>query len=598
MALYLLAPIVAFIGRLAGGVSSSPGFGPALLTSLLTATIATGVIAVFGTPLAFLLARSKGVGMRVLGVLVALPLALPPLMSGLLLLYVVGPYTAVGKIFGGQLTETRAGIVLAQTFVAAPFFIIVARAAFAGIDPALEDVAASLGHGRLARLFRVAIPTAIAGLGAGLLLAWLRAFAEFGATIILAYHPYSLPVFTFVQFDAAGLPATMLPIAAALATALVLLTVASLPIPRRRSATMPRVATAAPRKDAAGAQALRFAVAKHFPGFSLDVSYQAAGARLALLGPSGAGKTLTLRLLAGLSSPDQEGHVAEGSRQLDGLPAERRGIAYVPQSPALLPRRTVWRQVTFGAKAKPAVAAWWMRRFGLAGLEGRFPHELSGGQQQRVSLVRALATQPRLLLLDEPFSGLDAPVRDGFRRELRRLQHDTNLNTVIVTHDPEEAALLADEIIVLRDGRILQSGMRESVFHKPTSPEVAGLLGIPNTNHGSVLSPGLLSIGVASIHAPTGRLPAGQAVIWSVRPERISVESVGRYRATLIDDIDLGALRELTISLERTLELVVRTDLRKRLTVGQEVSVDIAENDVSVWPVGDLARAGPGGPGQ
>src|SRR6202035_3297243 len=96
-----------------------------------------------------------------------------------------------------------------------PFFIIVARAAFAGVDPALEDVAASLGHGRLARLRRVAIPTSIHGLGAGLLLAWLRAFAEFGATIILAYHPYSLPVFTFVQFDATGLPATMLPVVAA-----------------------------------------------------------------------------------------------------------------------------------------------------------------------------------------------------------------------------------------------------------------------------------------------------------------------------------------------------------------------------------------------
>ncbi|MCW2971212.1 MAG: hypothetical protein JWO23_2339, partial [Solirubrobacterales bacterium] len=106
--------------------------------------------------------------------LVAIPLALPPLVSGLLLLYVVGPYTLAGRTFGGQLTETRAGIVLAQTFVAAPFLIIVARSAFAAVDPPLEDVAATLGHGRLSRFMRVAIPAALPGLAAGLLLAWLR----------------------------------------------------------------------------------------------------------------------------------------------------------------------------------------------------------------------------------------------------------------------------------------------------------------------------------------------------------------------------------------------------------------------------------------
>ena len=222
--------------RLRGGVSAAPGIGPALLTSLLTATITTAVIALLGTPLAYVLARGRALVTRTLTVLVALPLALPPLMSGLLLLYVVGPYTTAGRIFGGGLTETRVGIVLAQIFVAAPFLVIVARAAFMAVDPALEDVAASLGHGRTARFLRVAVPAAMPGIGAGLLLAWLRAFGEFGATLILAYHPYSLPVFTFVQFDATGLPATMLPIVVALAAALAVLVLVSLPIPRRRRA--------------------------------------------------------------------------------------------------------------------------------------------------------------------------------------------------------------------------------------------------------------------------------------------------------------------------------------------------------------------------
>ncbi|HEV2923865.1 MAG TPA: ATP-binding cassette domain-containing protein [Solirubrobacteraceae bacterium] len=584
IALYLLAPVLAFVGRLAGGVSPSPGFGSALLTSLLTATIATAVIAVLGTPLAYLLARGRTAVTRVLGVLVALPLALPPLVSGLLLLYVVGPYTLAGRVFGGQLTETRAGIVLAQTFVAAPFLIIVARSAFASVDPALEDVAATLGHGRLSRFARVAIPAALPGLAAGLLLAWLRAFAEFGATLILAYHPYSLPVFTFVQFDATGLPATMLPIAAALAAAFVVLALASLPAPRRRGRPAPASAVAVAPAAGPPAVTLEFEVAKRLGRFSLEVSHHARSHRLALLGPSGAGKTLTLRLLAGLSSPDRAGHVVAGTRQLHALPAEQRELGYVPQEPSLVPRRTVWRQVTFGVRAQPGLAAWWLRRLGLRGLESRYPDELSSGQRRRVSIVRALATEPRLLLLDEPFTGLDAPVRDRLRRELRRLQIEANLSTVIVTHDPEEAALLADEIIILSDGQVLQSGTRESIFNAPASPKIARLLGIANANRGVVLGPGLLTSSGTVMRAPTGELSEGAQVIWSVRPERVSPDPRGRYEARLLDEVDLGTVRELTISLDGQLELLARTDLREQLRIGQNVTVEVAPEDINVWP--------------
>jgi molybdate transport system permease protein len=584
IALYLLAPVLAFLGRLAGGVSPSPGFGSALLTSVLTATIATAVIAVLGTPLAYLLARGRTAATRVLGVLVALPLALPPLVSGLLLLYVVGPYTLAGRIFGGQLTETRAGIVLAQTFVAAPFLIIVARSAFAAVDPVLEDVAATLGHGRLSRFARVAVPAALPGLAAGLLLAWLRAFAEFGATVILAYHPYSLPVFTFVQFDATGLPATMLPIAAALAVAFVVLALASLPTPRRRGRPAPASAGAVPPAAGRPAVTLEFDLAKRLGRFSLEVSHHARTHRLALLGPSGAGKTLTLRLLAGLSSLDSAGHVVAGTRQLHALPAEQRELGYVPQEPSLLPRRTVWRQVTFGVHAQPGLAAWWLQRLGLSGLESRYPDELSGGQRRRVSIVRALATEPRLLLLDEPFTGLDAPVRDRLRRELRRLQIEANLSTVIVTHDPEEAALLADEVIILSDGQVLQSGTRESIFNAPASPQIARLLGIANANRGVVLAPGLLNSSGTVIRAPTGELTEGAHVIWSVRPERVSPDPRGRYEARLLDEVDLGTVRELTISFDGQLELLLRTDAREQLRIGQKVTVEMAPQDINAWP--------------
>jgi molybdate transport system permease protein len=595
LALYLLVPIAAFVVRLTGGAPAAPGLGSALLTSLFTATIATVVITVLGTPLAYLLARRRGVMARVLLALVALPLALPTLMSGILLLYVVGPFTIPGELFEGRLTDTRAGIILAQIFVAAPFLIIVARAAFAAVDPALEDVAATLGLGRLARFARVAVPAALPGIGAGILLTWLRAFAEFGATVILAYHPFSLPVYTFVQFDESGLPATMLPIAVALLAALTVVLLVQLPLPRgkTRRGTTPLPVALSPRPAAV----LDFALAKQLGGFSLNVAHRARSPRLALLGASGAGKTLTLRLLAGLAPMQDGGHIRAGAQALDREPTERRGIGYVPQQSALMPRRTVWSQVTFAPRAQPGLAAWWIERLGLSGLEDRYPDELSGGQQRRVAIARALAVEPTLLLLDEPFTGLDAPVRDRLRRDLRRLQKEIGLNTVIVTHDPEEAALLADEIVVLDGGRVLQAGTRESIFHAPASPQIAALLGIANTHRGVTLGRDrILSEGV-EMDAPTGGLAADTEVVWCVRSERISLTPDGRYEATLIDDVDLGTARELTLALGGTLRLTARSAGGGRVEIGQSVRLDLPAGDIAVWPLGEMgAEASDGEP--
>ncbi len=571
--------------RLGGGTSSTPGLGSALTISLYTATISAAIITLLGVPLAYLLARGHGAIARVGTALVALPLALPPLMSGLLLLYVVGPYTTGGRLFGGDLTDTRIGVVLAQTFVAAPFLVITARAAFASVDPALEDVAACLGHGRLARFRRVAIPAALPGIAAGMLLAWLRAFGEFGATVILAYHPYTLPVFTYVQFDATGLPATMLPIAASLAAAMAILLLVQLPAPRprRRSHT---TAPAAPPSAADDRPALLdFAVVKHFSDFSLQVSHRAQSAHVALLGASGAGKTLTLRLIAGLTS-NEHGHADAGDRALAGLPSEQRGIGYVPQQAALLPRRTVWQQVTFGTRASPASAAWWIERLGLQGLEDRYPEELSGGQQKRVSVARALANQPRVLLLDEPFTGLDTPVRQQMARELRRIQRDGAISTVIVTHDPEEAAILAEEIIVIGRGRVLQAGSRQAVFAAPGSPAVAALLGIANAHRGTVLDAARLVCEDVEIHVAASHMAAGASVAWSVRPERILATPGGRYHARVLDQIDLGHTLELTIALGETLQLAMRTS-HLQIGTGSVLQVDVDPRDISVWAVSD-----------
>src|SRR5581483_5882110 len=226
-----------------------------------------------------------------------------------------------------------------------------------------------------------------------------------------------------------------------------------------------------------------------------------------------------------------------------------RRVGYVPQGQVMFPGRTAWQQVLFAAGADPALAAWWLRTLRLDGLEGRLPGELSGGQRQRVALARALAFRPRLVLLDEPFSALDAPVREELRRELRRLQREAGLSTVLVTHDPEEAALLADEILVIDGGRLLQAGPRAEVFSRPASPQVARLLGIHNLAAAVVTGPGEITAGTLRIAAGTGDLAEGRDVLWHIRPDRITAGGQGGYRADVLDVADMGTYVSITAQL-------------------------------------------------
>jgi molybdate transport system permease protein len=585
---YLVAPVAAFVVRLLHGAGSAPGLGGALATSVVTATISTALIALLGVPLAYVLARTRGLAAGLVTAAVAVPLALPPLVSGILLLYLFGPYTAIGRLFGGGLTDSRAGIVLAQTFVAAPFLVIAARSAFAGVDPELEAVARTLGYGRLARFLKVALPVAWPGVQAGLLLAWLRAFGEFGATVIVAYHPYSLPVYTFVQFDSTGLNSTMLPIGAALIAALIVLAASTLrPRSRRRNPnSAPIPAAVAP--PASPTAPLRFSLHKRVNGFELALSHVGQSRRLALLGPSGAGKTLTLRVIAGIAHPDWA-EVTVGERPLHPLAPEQRGIGYLPQGSALMPARTVWQQLTFAVDAEPGLAAWWLHQLGLEGLENRLPQELSGGQQRRVALARALARNPQLLLLDEPFSSLDAPIRSELVRKLRVIQLEAGLATVLVTHDPEEAALLADELIVLDRGRALQQGPVEEVFARPASPQVAALLGIANTHSGVVAASGAIRAGDIELRAAGEGLPAGATVAWAIRPEDVFVRQDGPYRAVLLDAAALGGVYELTLELGGV-ALTARARKLPAVDPGQEVAIDLPPEAIRVWPAGAATR--------
>ena len=230
---------------------------------------------------------------------------------------------------------------------------------------------------------------------------------------------------------------------------------------------------------------------------------------VALLGPSGCGKTTLLRLIAGFEEAEQ-GRIALNGRVLQGpgvyVAAERRHIGYVPQEGTLFPHLTVAGNVGFGLKRAerrgPRVAEA-LALTGLSGFEGRYPHQLSGGQQQRTALARAIAPQPELVLLDEPFAGLDLALRRSVCADVVALLRQNGSTAILVTHDPQEAFISADIVAVMQEGRIAQSAPPAELYWRPVTREIARLTGA------AVLLPGQAVPGRASTALGTVALQAG-----------------------------------------------------------------------------------------
>jgi spermidine/putrescine ABC transporter ATP-binding subunit len=264
---------------------------------------------------------------------------------------------------------------------------------------------------------------------------------------------------------------------------------------------------------------------------SLDVP---AGGLVALLGPSGCGKSTTLRIVAGLEEPDQ-GRVFLGDRDITQVPANRRQLGLVFQNYALFPHMTVGENVSFGLRMSGVNRAGTARRthealdlVQLTGLDDRYPAMLSGGQQQRVALARTLIMQPSALLLDEPLGALDKNLRESMQFELRRLQRKLGITTILVTHDQEEALTLSDMVVVMNQGRIVQSGTPKDIYDRPHTRFVAAFLGSANIFECTASNDGrtarlateggeAIVISIAGAPQPQGR------VLLAVRPERVSL---------------------------------------------------------------------------
>ncbi len=272
------------------------------------------------------------------------------------------------------------------------------------------------------------------------------------------------------------------------------------------------------------------------------------GEIVALLGPSGCGKTTTIRLIAGFEVPDA-GEIEVGGELMAGakafVPPERRGVGVVFQDYALFPHLTVEQNIAFGlrgldAKSKEERLETIIESVELGPFAKRYPHELSGGQQQRVALARALAPQPALLLLDEPLGALDAQLKKEMIVELKVLQRQLGVTTLYITHDQAQAMTVADELAVMKDGRIEQIGPPELVYRRPRSRFVASFLGQALVLEGHVRSGQVeTALGTFPMFRPDGK------VTLAFRPEDLQIDPFGTIRGRLIHRMFLGDGGEL-----------------------------------------------------
>ncbi|MEH0835039.1 ABC transporter ATP-binding protein [Pectobacterium cacticida] len=298
-----------------------------------------------------------------------------------------------------------------------------------------------------------------------------------------------------------------------------------------------------------------------------------------LLGPSGCGKTTLLRIIAGLLSCDG-GKITLDDRDLVNVPAKERGFGIVFQSYSLFPHMTIAQNIGYGLKIRRVPAEEIAARVSdlldtvrLSGFGDRYPTQLSGGQQQRVAIARALAVNPALLLLDEPLSALDARVRAGLRQELREVQQRLGIPTLMVTHDQEEAMSMADKIICMQAGRIVQEGTPYELYTRPRTRFVAEFMG-----HSNLLSRDVVGTLMPELLSPPQETAPPDGAELFIRPERITLQKTEGAAGRVINTSFLGSIQRVQV-MWKSQPLLVETSSTRHWHIGDPVHLSIRAED-------------------
>lgn len=330
------------------------------------------------------------------------------------------------------------------------------------------------------------------------------------------------------------------------------------------------------------------------------------GEFVCFLGPSGCGKTTLLRAIAGLDIQTY-GTILQGDRDISALPPSGRDFGIVFQSYALFPNLTIHRNVAYGLENKGDSRTTIQRRVkellemvGLRDQDEKYPAQLSGGQQQRVALARALAMSPGLLLLDEPLSALDAKVRTHLRHEIKTLQRNLGVTTIMVTHDQEEALTMADRIVVMDHGIIEQVGSPEDIYRAPVSAFVADFIGTMNFAQARVCDKDRISFGDTVLSCDTTGWPVGADVTLAARPESFVVPNDAEpargncFTATISNVEFLGSFFRVSLDVsgrgansprQRLLaDLSINVASRLRLAEGNDLTVFLPDERISLYP--------------
>ncbi|MFD3482661.1 ABC transporter permease [Streptomyces sp. NPDC058665] len=629
---FLLLPLLGILARTSWGDVgthlTSPGVVEALELSLLVSGWALVLSLVLGVPLAWFLARVDFPGKALVRSLVLLPMVLPPTVGGVALLLAFGRRGLLGPwledTFGITLPFHTSGAVLAATFVAMPFLVISLEGALGGLRPSYEETAASLGASPVRVFATVTLPMVAPGLLAGAALTWARALGEFGATITFAGNlpgtTQTLPLQVYLLLQSSPEAATSVSLLLLVIAMAVLIALRGrwTGTPQdtndtanrsRKQATSADDDTASepepePEPEAgAGAEAVavglvkgggerltvdeRWALHADVTGFTRLTLDAEPGTTIAVVGPNGAGKTTLLRALLGLT-PRAHAELRLGALDVTALPPHRRGVAWVPQDGALFPHLSALSNTAYGLRARGATRAearrtaqLWLDRLGVGHLAHRRPAQVSGGQAQRVALARALATSPRLLLLDEPLAALDQTTRARVRHTLRSHLEGFGGVCLMVTHDPVEAVSLADRVLVLDEGRVVQDAPPADVARHPRSPWVARMLG-RNAWPGTATADGFAPTG-GGLLVVADPLPPGTRALAIIAPEAVSVHRdrpSGSPR-----NVWPGTVREITSSGSRLRVLITSDDapdLVAEITPGAAVELGLADG-VPVW---------------